>query len=178
MKPGKVLLTVPATHTSKNANFKRELFINDIVKHFNWSVGAEIGVRTGRTSFCLLDNNPQLLMYAVDMDISQFYNPAIEKKYKERLRVLEGISWEMADKVSDQSLDFVFIDAGHGYKSVMRDLESWMPKLKPTGWLIGHDINFPAVNKAVTEKLKTFKVGPDNVWFKSPTNDYSMLETK
>lgn len=178
MKPGKVLLTVPATHSSKNANQKRELFINDIVKHFNWTLGAEIGVRTGRTSFCLLDNNPQLSMYAIDIDISQFYNSETEKKYKERLQVLEGISWEMADKVPNNSLDFVFIDAGHGYKSVMRDLESWMPKLKSTGWLIGHDINFPAVNKAVTEKLKTFKVGPDNVWFVSPLDDYSMLEEK
>jgi hypothetical protein len=176
MKTGKVLLSVPVTHTTKNANHKRELFINDIVKHFNWVMGAEIGVRTGRTSFCLLDNNPQLTVYAVDMDISQFYNSAIQQKYQQRLQVLEGISWEMADKVLDGSLDFVFIDAGHGYKSVMRDLEAWMPKLKPTGWLIGHDINFPAVNKAVTEKLKTFKVGPDNVWFVSLTNDYSMLE--
>ena len=176
MKPGKVLLTVPVTHTTKNANNRRELFINDIVKHFSWTLGAEIGVRSGRTSFCLLDNNPQLSMYAVDLDISQFYNVSIQQKYQERLRVLEGISWEMSNGVPDGSLDFVFIDAGHGYKSVMKDLESWIPKLKPTGWLIGHDINFPAVNKAVTEKLKTFKVGPDNVWFVSFQNDYNMLE--
>ena len=176
MKPKKVLLNVRSTHTTKNANNKRELFINDLVKHFKWQVGAEIGVRTGRTSFCLLDNNPQLSMYAVDMDVSQFYNNNIQLKYRERLIALEGISWEMANQIPDKSLDFVFVDAGHGYKSVIRDLDAWMPKLKSTGWLIGHDINFPAVNRAVSEKLKTFNVGPDNVWFMSPTNDYTMLE--
>jgi predicted O-methyltransferase YrrM len=176
MKTGKILLSVPATHTTKNANHKRELFINDLAKHFNWTAGAEIGVRTGRTSFCLLDNNSQLTMYAVDMDISQFYTPLAQQKYSNRLIALEGISWELADKVADNSLDFVFVDAGHGYKSVVRDIEAWKPKLKSTGWLIGHDINFPAVNRAVTEKLKTFKVGPDNVWFLAPTDDYTMLE--
>lgn len=176
MKQGKILLNVIPAYTSKNAGNKRELFINDIVQHFGWTVGAEIGVREGRTSFCLLDNNPQLKIYAVDKDVSQFYNTKIEKKYGERLVSLEGISWEMASNVSDQSLDFVFIDAGHGYKSVMKDLKAWAPKLKTSGWMLGHDINFPAVNKAVSETYKNFKIGPDNVWFVSPDSDYNMLE--
>lgn len=176
MRPGKILISVPATYTSKNANKRRELFINDLVKHFKWTVGAEIGVRTGRTSFCLLDNNPELKVYAVDKDITQFYNNDVEGKYKDRMVVLEGISWEVAEQVADASLDFVFIDAGHGYKSVMRDMEAWIPKLKSTGWIIGHDINFPAVHEAVSEKLKEFEVGPDNVWFVAPDKNYSMLE--
>lgn len=176
MKTGKKLLSVSAAYTTKNASNRRELFINDLVKLFNWTMGAEIGVREGRTSFCLLNDNKTLKIYAVDKDISQFYNSKIREKYKERLIALEGISWEMSQGVADESLDFVFIDAGHGYKSVMKDLESWIPKLKKTGWLIGHDINFPAVYQAVLERCKDFKVGPDNVWFLSPSGDYTMLE--
>lgn len=176
MKQGKILLNVVPTHTSKNAGNKREFFINDLVQHFNWTAGAEIGVREGRTSFCLLDNNSQLKIYAVDKDISQFYNTKTQQKYGKRLIPIEGISWDMAANVEDGSLDFIFIDAGHGYKSVMKDLEAWTPKLKTTGWMLGHDINFPAVNKAVSEKYKKFKVGPDNVWFVSPDGDYSILE--
>ena len=176
MKPGKILLNISKTYTSKNASSRRELFINDLVKHHSWTQGAEIGVRTGRTLFCLLDNNPTLSMWAVDKDVDQFYNPKIKKKYQTRLHVLSGISWDMASEVPDQSLDFYFIDAGHGYKSVIRDIDAWAPKLKSTGWFIGHDINFPAVNQAVIDRFGHYEVGPDNVWFISPDKDYSMLK--
>lgn len=176
MRPGKVLLRVPKTHVSRNDRGRRELFLNDIVQHHGWQIGAEIGVRYGRTLFCLLDHNPNLVMWAVDKDITQFHNDQVQKRYGDRLRVLAGISWDMAVSVPDHSLDFFFIDAGHGYKSVRRDLTAWIPKLKPTGWFIGHDINFPAVNRAVLDQFGQYQVGPDNVWFLSPQGDYSMLK--
>jgi len=176
MKAGKILLNVPLTYNSKHSQNRREYFINDLVNHHKWTTGAEIGVREGRTLFCLLENNPALNMYAVDKQIDQFYNQKVQKKYNNRLTVLEGISWDMAVSVPDKSLDFFFIDAGHGYKSVTRDLNAWIPKLKDTGWFIGHDINFPAVNQAVKDTFGTFEVGPDNVWFLSPNKNYSFLE--
>ena len=176
MRPGKVLLQVPATYTSSNARGRRELFLNDLVQHHSWTQGAEIGVRVGRTLFCLLDNNPKLSMWAVDKDIAQFCNDSVRVKYGQRMQVLEGISWEQAQSVPDKSLDFFFIDAGHGYKSVTKDMQAWIPKLKPTGWFIGHDINFPAVNQAVRDQFDSFEVGPDNVWFIAPDRNYSMLQ--
>jgi len=176
MRPGKVLLRVPMTYVSQNHRGRREHFINDLVQHHGWHTGAEVGVRFGRTLFYLLDNNPQLEMWAVDKDPSQFYDAQVQRRYGTRLQVLSGMSWEMAAPVPDHSLDFFFIDAGHGYKSVKRDLEAWIPKLKPTGWFIGHDINFPAVNRAVLDQFGRYEVGPDNVWFLSPNNDYTMLK--
>ena len=175
MKPGKILLDVPKTYVSRNDHGRRELFLNDLVQHHGWCTGAEIGVRFGRTLFCLLNNNPKLEMWAVDRDITQFHSTEVQNKYGTRLQVLDGTSWDMAAQVTDQSLDFFFIDAGHSYKSVRRDLEAWIPKLKPTGWFIGHDINFPAVNQAVMDQFGRYEVGPDNVWFLAPDNNYSML---
>jgi predicted O-methyltransferase YrrM len=176
MKPGKQLLSLNKTYIGKSRSDKREAFINDLVEHFQWTVGAEIGVRTGRTSFHLLDSSPNLSMFAIDIDISQFYTATASQKYQSRLKAIEGVSWEVADQIPDGSLDFFFIDAGHGYKSVMKDIAAWVPKLKTTGWFLGHDINFPAVHRAVTDSFGKFEIGPDNVWFKSPNNDYSMLE--
>jgi predicted O-methyltransferase YrrM len=176
MRPGKILLQISKTHDTVGSRGRREMFINDLVKHFGWTAGAEIGVRTGRTCFHLLNNNPDLVMWAADKDISQFYNDQIKQTYQARLKVLEGISWEVATQVPDGSLDFYFIDAAHSYKAVIKDIDAWTPKLKPTGWFIGHDINFPAVHQAVTERFPGFHVGPDNVWFKSPDNNYAMLK--
>jgi hypothetical protein len=42
------------------------------------------------------------------------------------------------------SVDFVFIDAGHDYQSVLSDLAAWWPRVKPGGVLAGHDYGDPA----------------------------------
>ena len=61
-----------------------------------------------------------------------------------------------AKQYKDNSLDFVFIDAGHSYEEVRQDIKTWLPKVKQGGWLAGHDYNapsFPGVSKAVNELL-------------------------
>ena len=42
----------------------REFYLDNQIKKNKWSIGAEVGVRFGRTLFYLLDNNPRLQMYA------------------------------------------------------------------------------------------------------------------
>lgn len=176
MKPGKILLTVRPTYSAGNVRSGREHFILALAKLFGWTNGAEIGVRQGRTLFHIVNQIPALTMYAVDRDTSQFWNEQIAQQLGHRIKVLEGTSWEMAQHVPDASLDFYFIDAGHGYKSVIKDIDAWTPKVKPTGWLLGHDINFPAVNQAVRDRFPAFEVGSDNVWFVNPAGDYSQLK--
>lgn len=64
----------------------------------------------------------------------------------------------------DASLDFVFIDADHAYRSVKADLSAWLPKVKPGGVLAGHDWPMPSVKRAVREALPAGEVeviGPD-----------------
>lgn len=153
----------------------REKFLDKVVKSKDFTVGAEIGVRVGRTLFYLLDNNPTLKMYAVDKDVSQFYNDDIKEKYGDRLVVIEDTSWDAASKIHEY-LDFVFIDAGHGYKSVCKDINAYFDKVKPTGYVLGHDIDFPAVNQAVEELIREYKIGPDHVWVNAKDNNYTILE--
>ena len=59
--------------------------------------------------------------------------------------------------------DFVYIDAGHSYKEVKLDLETWFPKIKKNGFLTGDDYYEPnkfsftygyGVIKAVDEFVK------------------------
>jgi hypothetical protein len=142
---------------------RREHYLDYLVKKHDWTVGVEVGVRTGRTLFHLLDHNPQLKMYAVDQDIQQFYNSAVKNKYNNRLIVLDGTSWDQATFIKEQ-VDFVFIDAGHSTKSVTKDINAYRPLLKHSNGLTGHDIDFPAIQTALEQLGINFDVGPDNTW--------------
>ena len=100
-----------------------------LVKENNWKVGAEVGVRIGRTLFYLLEQNLELRMYAIDRDIKQFNNGPRFEAVKDRITILEGTSWIVHNQINEP-LDFVFIDAGHSAKSVVKDINSYKPLLK------------------------------------------------
>jgi len=60
-------------------------------------------------------------------------------EFQERVVVIRDLSTRAASLIQDQSLDFVYLDAGHNYDSVIADLEAWRPKVKPGGLLCGDD---------------------------------------
>lgn len=60
----------------------------------------------------------------------------------------------------DASLDAVFLDGDHSTAAVDADLLAWLPKIKPGGYICGHDYDRESVKDAVrmyfpTEKIKT-----------------------
>lgn len=62
-------------------------------------------------------------------------------------------SIQASKKYSDQSLDFVFIDAAHDYGSVYQDIHHWLPKVKDGGVLAGHDYSW---SELVRNAVKDF----------------------
>jgi predicted O-methyltransferase YrrM len=56
-----------------------------------------------------------------------------------RVEVLQGISWDVVAELEDASLDWVYVDAGHDFDSVSRDLDAVRAKMKPGGIIAGHD---------------------------------------
>ena len=165
-----IKLKLRQTYTSETSGI-RQHFLSDIIKNNNLTLGAEIGVRFGQTLFHILKENPTLKMYAIDKDVSQFEEDA--RTFSGRIFIHQVDSRLSPDFVENESLDFFFIDAGHSYKSVIKDLDAWLPKLKPDGWMIGHDINYPSVEKAVLDTIGFYEVGPDNVWFYKKNKKYT-----
>ena len=144
----------------------RKHFLRHLIEKNNFKTMAEVGVRDGRTTFHLLDHCPELTIYAIDMSIKEFYNKEVANKYKSRLIPIEATSEVAADQIADCSLDLVFIDANHSYDYVKKDIIKYTPKLKESGLLTGHDIDYPGVNRAVNEMIKQYDVGPNYVWIK------------
>lgn len=72
---------------------------------------------------------------------------------------------QAAESLGCDSLDFVFVDAEHGYESVVADSRAWLPKLRTGGYLFGHDYGhprFPGVKQAFDELLPgPLRLAPD-----------------
>jgi predicted O-methyltransferase YrrM len=137
------------------------------------TAGAEVGVRFGKNARGLLVHYPNLGLLLVD----NYHNAKhVEKKAKAFLNTsctwgeliwIKKTSVEAAKIVEDCSLDFVFIDANHSYKSVKEDIEAWLPKVRVGGLLTGHDYSnqFPGVVRAVKERFEgSFYVSGDVWW--------------
>jgi hypothetical protein len=127
-----------------------------LMKEFNLPmIGAEIGVAEGYNSADLLSNGIEKL-YMIDiwktenvkgdgsMDQKwhdKNYNDAINKvsKFGNKAIILKGFSQAMSILVPDNSLGFVYLDAGHSYEDVYNDLSVWIHKLVNGGIMAGHD---------------------------------------
>ncbi len=120
-------------------------------------VGAEVGVFRGNFSRILLDGYDFGRFYCIDSwrhlsgqrDISNTSDEIHEQNYEAALRllsphlyhvtILRALSSEAAARFSDESLDFVYIDADHSYRGCREDLRAFYPKVKPGGIFAGHD---------------------------------------
>jgi hypothetical protein len=60
--------------------------------------------------------------------------------YGTRVEFIRGLSHEAARQFQDESIDFVYIDGNHEYKSVLLDILAWYPKVKKGGLLCGDDV--------------------------------------
>lgn len=64
-------------------------------------------------------------------------------------------------------VDFVFIDGGHDYATVSRDIETYLPFVKKGGIISGHDcIPGSDVHKAVSQRFPDFKWAVGSIWYK------------
>jgi hypothetical protein len=167
--------------------WNRMHFLAFLVEQNGWTFGAELGLWEGRTIAYLLDRCKKLSMIGVDLWAMQPDNPGPEgyegwdhgaheriarqrcAPFGARATLLKMRTSEAAILVDDGSLDFVFIDADHSEAGAREDIKTWLPKIKPTGWITGHDINWPGVKAACDDLVPDYRIGPNVVWFR-PVN--------
>jgi predicted O-methyltransferase YrrM len=162
-------------HIYKNINgwFDFENLYSFIVDIFQKGKFVEIGSWMGKSSSYMAveiaNSNKNIQFYCVDTwegSVEHKNNELIiqDKLYDTFLKNIHPVkkyinpikkSSELASAdFEDESLDFIFIDAGHSYEDVKNDLKKWYPKLKQNGFIAGHDFSqaaWPGVVQAVSE---------------------------
>jgi len=90
----------------------------------------------------------------------------------DRAVIKRGESVQVATEYEDNYFDFVFIDAEHSEAALAYDIVAWYPKVKPGGWLCGHDYGhkrFPGVKIAVGKFIESSGLQLDHIsgtcWF-------------
>lgn len=143
-------------------------------------IGAWKGKSTSFMAIEIINSGKRIKFDVVDTfrgseehkDFSCVVNQTLYDEYlqniepvKEHVNTVVGDSSKVAVLYADDSLDFVFIDGDHTYEGVKRDILSWLPKVKPGGYLCGNDMyqkNFDGVAQAVVEVLDDVQVYQHN----------------
>lgn len=115
---------------------------------------AEVGVAYGNFSTLLLEQlQPEKFIaidsFAITEDIEPWKQTILkdsrmthlefyQNKFKEQIakgqvEVHAGLSWEMLAKLPDKSIDYLYLDAGHSYEEVVKDIEQVSKKIKDNG---------------------------------------------
>ena len=129
----------------------RENFAQTLAE-LNFNVGAEVGVWEGEHAEILFKANPNLKLYGIDSwtpyrgmrDYHSYsYQPAYEKARKVlapyNCTFIRSFSMDAVKDFENKSLDFVYIDANHGFRYVIDDIAEWSKKVKRGGIIFGHD---------------------------------------
>lgn len=92
-----------------------------------------------------------------DVRLGQLYEVYLEniRRVKDYVHPIRSDTAEAAQQFDDQSVDFVYVDAGHTYRAVTRDIAAWWPKVRLGGVLAGDDWCFDrdefGVRRAIAE---------------------------
>ena len=79
------------------------------------------------------------------------------KKFENQVHLIKGNSNQLLKKMDMSKIDFVFLDGGHEYNTVVNDLNSCADVLKFNGSILCDDYNLgyaPGVKKAIDEFVK------------------------
>lgn len=120
-------------------------------------IGAEVGVASGLNSNDMLMDWPMKTLYLVDVwqtikgqsgdassgqewhDFNLESTKRLMKRHGKKAVFMKGKSVEIAPKIENNSLDFIYLDSDHSYDGVRADLLAWFHKVKTGGVIAGHD---------------------------------------
>jgi SAM-dependent methyltransferase len=103
-------------------------------------IAIEVGTQTGSFARKILDLARPKKLYVVDVSYNLFNREILENEIETgQLEMRQGLSWDVLSSFDDEYFDWIYIDAGHYYSQVARDIDEAFKKLKPGGYLIFND---------------------------------------
>ena len=144
----------------------------DLLKYLaqlGYKKGAEIGVSEGYFSEKMFEAIPDLELWCVDNwafyrgnafgksqeENERKYLITVDRLKKYNAHIIRESSMDAVINFQDGQLDFVYIDANHGYDFVMEDLINWTRIVRRGGMIIGDDY-YPMRKGGVVEAVNDY----------------------
>ena len=127
----------------------------DGLLEFDWNIPSEFGLPILKEK-CLMTTDELYNKFLSNIEpVRHIVNPIKMK------------SVDAAKLYEDSSLDLVFIDAGHSFDDVVADIKAWLPKVRPYGFIAGHDYSWDdEVKRAVHSIFPTISMEVEGCWIK------------
>jgi hypothetical protein len=112
------------------------------------SIVAEMGVDKGEFSEKILNITTPKKLFLIDAYHTKRYslkkyelvkNKFINEINDNIIELKKGYSTEFASQFLDNFFDWIYIDTDHTYYTTKSELELYAPKIKPGGFICGHD---------------------------------------
>ena len=81
------------------------------------------------------------------------------KKFKKNIHIIKGDSNSVLKNIKKNEFDYVFLDGGHKYETVMKDLESLVQVINNNGIILCDDYNLtyaPGIKRAIDEYVTKY----------------------
>ena len=111
-------------------------------------VVAELGVNKGEFSQEILRASGPRIFHLVDAWGSERYHDGlrkgVESKFQNqidigRVKIHQGYSTDLASSFENGYFDWIYIDTDHSYQVTKDELQAYKDKIKPGGFIAGHD---------------------------------------
>lgn len=110
-------------------------------------IAAEVGVDEGEHVEAILKLADPEKVFLIDLwagEPGRRARAQVERRFASKIAagkvvLRQECSWESLATFPDAFFDWVYIDAAHDYDSVKKDLEVSARKVKPDGYICGHD---------------------------------------
>lgn len=135
------------------------------------TLGLEIGLGWGASALTFLEFFPEAKLLSADLNEALPARKELEARFPDRFHFFNPA----AEKINGfNTVQWLYIDGGHEYKEVVRDIREWYPWLQVGGVLCFDDYDnpdCPGVRVAVDEFSKQNKIeiqqagGPTGIVF-------------
>jgi|GEM_PF-881444 len=148
------------------------ILTHEFLNKRDYKIGCEVGVFTGGHAEFILAHSTIEKLYCVDQYMAiptlpivvegfarnywqacwdTMYYYAVEKLsiFGNRAQFIRMTATQAAAMISDNSLDFVFIDGDHSYAAVLEDCASYYNKVRSGGIISGDDYQIDNVCRAL-----------------------------
>ena len=136
-------------------------------------VVAEIGVWKGYFARRMADRNPAELHLIdiwkhIDAGTGNWHDQVTKNpegnmesarvltEHARDVRFHQGESLRVVQTMPDNYFDMIYVDGNHYYNGCLGDITEWWKKLKPGGWMTGHDWNCRATDHGPRRAVKRF----------------------